>query len=419
MPHDAPLQLSIWQRLASPECAELVRRASEAGASGRSHEPATISALRRLIDDPDLVHAAFQLAEARRKGVIKFADRINTIIADPQGMEMASSLLIARYKARRFVAHASSSGSRTPVLDLCAGIGGDAMGLRDAGLDVIAIDRDPTRAWMASVNAHCASRACDALDSALPEGPFHIDPSRRKEHAGGKRVFRLDEHEPGPSQIRSLIARRGAFGGAIKLGPGVDHSELLSLGSGEQEFISEASGSSGGGVRLTQAVLWTGPMAGDAPRRATLVREGHKPATIAGEPDTGPTPRVSSIDAIASHIYEIDASVERARLLHTLCALTGTPMLHPQLGLLTSDHAISHPLLTPFKVHAHMPWNERRVIEWLRAHDSGIVEVKTRGQVVDPDKYQRRMRGPGTKPFAVFVLRADRELVALITSRGD
>jgi len=48
---------------------------------------------------------------------------------------------------------------------------------------------------------------------------------------------------------------------------------------------------------------------------------------------------------------------------------------------------------------------------------AGVVEVKTRGGAVDPDRAQRRLRGPGETPFTVFVLRWDRQIIAMVTRR--
>lgn len=369
-------------------------------------DPADVAAVgrvRALTSDAGLVHAALLLAAARRKGVAKFGAEVATrLMADPQGVEMASSTLAAAHKALRF---ARASPGRV-VVDLCAGIGGDAMGLAAAGLHALAVDIDPARAWMAGINAGCESRCTDALDSTLPPGPYHIDPARRTED-NAHRLFRLGDLQPGATALRILIARRGEHGGAVKLGPGVDFDELRSLGSGEVEIISEDG-------RLTQAVLWTGLLAGVLPRRATLLRDGKPAESIAGDPGAAPVP----VADVARFVFEVDASVERAGLLGVLSDRTGLPMVHPRVGLFTSDRLVIDPFLTPFEVLLAEPWNEKRTRGWLSEHDGGIVEVKTRGKAVDPDALQARLRGTGSTLYAVFVVRVDRELRCFVTRRG-
>jgi hypothetical protein len=364
---------------------------------------AAVSRLRRGAS-PALVNAALELGTARRKAATKFPPAVaDRIIADPQSVEMASSSLVADHKAVRF-REVFGQGAR--VLDLCCGMGGDAMALTRAGLNVLGVDRDPARAWMCGLNAPCEVRTADVLDPDLPDGPFHLDPSRREESAG-RRVFDLSRHEPRPEVWRFLIA--GRRNGAIKLGPGVDAEKLAAeLPPGtphELEFISERG-------RLTQAVAWIGSMAlSPGCHRATLVTglATHSIAGLPGEPPLGPLGR---------YLIETDASVERANLLSELCRTEVLLALHPRLGLLTADRPCDSPMAASFEVLAHMPWNPKRVRAWLRDHDGGIVEVKTRAKTVDPDAVQMELRGEGATAYAVFVLRIGNDIQAIITRRA-
>ena len=67
------------------------------------------------------------LAKARTKAVVKFGDRAAELVADPEGVEMASSTTSAAWKARRFTEAAEAGGGGGRVADLCCGIGGDAI----------------------------------------------------------------------------------------------------------------------------------------------------------------------------------------------------------------------------------------------------------------------------------------------------
>ena len=92
-------------------------------------------------------------------------------------------------------------------------------------------------------------------------------------------------------------------------------------------------------------------------------------------------------------------------------------MLHPRVGLLTSDARIESPWLTGFEVIESMPWNESRVKAALDALGAGIVEVKTRGKVVNPDVVQMALRGVGDRTLTVFVLRFEKTVRAIIARR--
>ena len=388
------LDLDAWQTLMSDQCESLRVKAASIDAG----DVAEVMRLRAKWDMP-LVHAALQLQKARNKLQPKFSSRWQTLVADPAGAEMSTGSRVGLHKAARFA-------KRLPnelILDLCCGIGGDTMCLREAGLKVVAVDSDETRAWMAGINANCVSRACDVL-AELPAGAFHIDPARR---SSSKRLFDLESLQPPVSVLESIARKRR--NGAIKLQPGVDASELSQHGlHGELEIISDEG-------RLVQAVLWMGALSdGDASRTATIVSRSEPTAMLQGSADVNTPP----VGPMQRYIHELDPSVERVGLLTTMCSRTAAPMLHPALGLLTSDNAIDDPFLTSFEVLDHFPWKLPRAKDKLKNLGAGIVEVKTRDKQVDPDSVQRELSKPGNGPIlTLFVLRFDREVVGIISRR--
>lgn len=416
MPPDSPQH---WQQLLSPACEAL----RDAVATIENPTPAQIMTLRDRWP-AELVRIALQLAEARRNAAMKFGWRARSLAADPVGVQMASSLVSARHKAQRFAE--SIAAKDAPVLDCCCGIGSDTIALAERLSYVRAIDAAPCRAWMAAHNAGCISEA-QTIDAgwlrehrdAIAHSYVHIDPERRDAVRG---VRKRGWHELTPSAEILAELLRIAPGGAVKLGPGIAHDEPP---AGELEFISERG-------RLTQAILWTRQLAphaeADRFTRATLLTAHpddalltcqHEPLMIAGQPGAPPP----LAEQTGRFIFIIDPAPERAGLLAQLCDLVNMPMLHPSLGLLTADalpDAATNPhagWLTGFELHAAMPWNRKRVRAWLAAHDAGIVEVKTRDQVVNPDLEQRELRHTGSTLYTVFVLRFDRAIHCLIASR--
>ncbi|MCC6320656.1 MAG: hypothetical protein IT438_04375 [Phycisphaerales bacterium] len=393
-------QLLKWQRLVSSQHAELVEAAA-------AIDPADVAAVERLRlrHDAELVPLALDLAAARRKLEPKWPGQASRLVSDPAGAEMASSMLAANHKAARF---RERLGQGAVVLDLCCGVGGDAMGLVSAGLSVVAVDADPVRAWMAGVNARCEYRACDVLHAGLPAAAFHLDPARRVLGAGGarRRVSALEEHSPPPTVWGDVIGRYGY--GAIKLGPGLDALEFARVmrldAPCELEFLSERG-------RLTQCVAWLDRLAReDGARTATLL-------TDLGAHEVTGAPVELLMGPVGRYLVEADDSVERAGLLGLFGARHGLHGLHSGLGLLTGELAPREPLCTSFEILESMPWVEKHVRGWLRGRDGGIVEVKTRGGAVNTDALQKRLRGDGATAFSVFVLRLGRPLVAFVTRR--
>ena len=389
--------IDIWKRLASPECEGL-------RAAARETDPSDVAAVTRLRKkhDAELVRAALHLADARRKLAKKWAGP--DLIADPEGAEMASGSLAAAHKAARFARIRPGQA----VLDLCCGIGADAVMLKEAGLVVTALDRDPLRAWMASENAGCVVRTEDAETADLADRLFHIDPSRRDE--SGRRIS-YDLLTPGPEFLSSLCEGRT---GAVKLPPGIDRGNARSGDTpepppGEIEYISERG-------KMTQAVLWTGDLA-ESGVSATALRPDRGPARLAGEPGMDHECPWADVES-AAWVHTSDPCVERAGLLPALCARAGLALAHPGTGLLCAGERAEDEFLNAFRVRAVMPWRREKVRDWLREHDGGLVEIKTRGKAADTDKEQKALRWKGETAYTVFVLRFGQAVRAIVTERG-
>lgn len=382
--------LNLWQSLLAPSHTNLVRAASQVAAP----TPTAIATLRKL-GPAELVPLAMDLAIARRKLLPKFGPRSATLIADPSGAEMASSLTSARHKSRRF-----SASPALPLLDLCSGIGGDALGF-PSSTPLHHFDLNPIRAWMASTNTGHPHTVIDITAAELPPGDFLLDPARR-DAANRRAATNSADITPGLDFVASLA--RSNRSGCIKLAPGIDP---LSLPPGELEILSEDG-------ELTQALLWTGSLShGDTLRTATLLSRSHESvATL-----SGPASRPASTSPPRTHLYSIDPCIERAGLIDTLMHTVKAEQLHPGLGILTSDTAITNPFLTRFDLIADLPWDQRNVQAELTRLNAGIVDIKTRDKLVDPDTLAPRLSGSGSTPLTLFILRFGSTPRVLITRR--
>jgi hypothetical protein len=261
MPHHDH-ELATWQRLLEPAQQALVDAASEADAS----QVQDVARLRKRWS-ADLVGCALELAAARRRAQPKFPDAYR-LVADLQGVEQATDHVVATYKAQRFRGANASS-----VLDLCCGIGGDAMALHDV-CNVLAVDRSPLRAWMTQRNVHCAVQTGDVCAVDVADRFVHCDPARRDE-TNAQRAWRLDAYEPGPAFLAHVMNH--AQGGCLKLGPGLDRDALGADTPMEFEYISHRG-------RLVQLAVWFGVLADPGLTRATLLPDEITIATDAFAP---------------------------------------------------------------------------------------------------------------------------------------
>src|SRR5262249_19572573 len=139
--------------------------------------PMDLGRLRKLAA-PAAVAAAIRLSRARAKARLKF-EHGDRMWVDPVGVEQATSEPVARHKAARF--------NCPLVVDLCAGLGGDALAFA-AQTDVVAVDAHPGMCRRLNYNAaiYGVTRRllpvrARAEAFAIPTDAWlHLDPDRRE-----------------------------------------------------------------------------------------------------------------------------------------------------------------------------------------------------------------------------------------------
>ena len=396
-------RLDAWRTLTAPEAGPLLAAAAEVEAAGVT--PSAVARLRR--DHPDgAIPEALELAGARRRGAAKFEDPVRLLL-DRGGVEQATSGAVAKWKATRF-------GS-DPVLDLCCGVGGDAMALADRG-PCIGVDRDPVRAFMASHNAGIDTIVGDVEAVPIDRPLVHLDPARRDE-SSGRRSWRLEDLRPGVDVIRRIVEE--TEGAAIKLGPGLPLPPPTFHARQSVSIVAEAG-------RLVQAIVWTGRLA-----RSTSVEAVDLPSgrTFEGEPAalrSGPV-------ELEGALLEFHPAVERGGLgpqvLREHLAL-GEVEVEPAagLGLAVVDRAPVEQAVAGGRGHwfraisieavvAPRPETVADAIRKSTPNPRQVV-VRTRGGAVDADDWTRRLASlgepAGTGIVEVHGIRLGRRTVAVI-----
>lgn len=328
--------------------------------------------------------AAAQLSTGRR------------LLGPPTALEQASHPQVAAWRARRFA-------TAERVVDLCAGVGGDAVALaREAG-SVVAVERDPARTVCLAGNAREADVAVDAVtgDALGPAvrttGAVHADPSRRR---GDRRARRLADYAP---SVGALAARTSASSArAIVVSPAVDLSDP-ELPRGEVEFVQVGAG-------LVEAVVWSGDLAA-ATATATLLPAGLQ-RSRRGDPDRLP------VGAIGGWLVEVAPAAVRARLHDSLGAEIGARRVAERRALLTAD---DRPPASPWwrarAVEAVLPPRGRAVRAWLRSADERPLEVAAHGVDIAPEAFWRAIGRPPRGPVGrrVDLVRLDDGAVAVVS----
>ncbi len=363
----------------SPRSARLALPTCRGGGSGRRAEQ---------------VAAAVRLAEGRRRGAAKFA-RAGLMWFDPTGLEQATAEAVSRHKATRFA-------GRT-VVDLCCGVGGDALAL-GAVADVLAVDRDMTTGCAAGPSGMprftrppTASRPSGRAPrrSRFPAGPGSIStptvesgPRRARDLAGCLSAgARLPPESPGPSRP----------GGAIKLGPASDFDDHFGADRFEVELVSL-------GGECKEASVWFGAAltcrrrATSLPSRCDLDRPGR--AVRSRAPGGRPG---------GDWVFDPDPALTRAGLARRLRHGARPDPVRPRGRL--PDRGRSHPVAVPVSLRGdRRPAARPQTAQARGRRGLGTLEVKTRGVDLRPEDVRARLRPTGGEPAVVLAGRGPTSL---------
>jgi hypothetical protein len=360
---------------------------------------------------PDVVAAAASQARLRTRAAARFPGPPRWWT--PDGLEQATRPAVAARHARRFAA----AGVRT-VADLGCGDGSDALAMAEAGLAVLAVDRDPDALWALRATAADRGLALRTEQADVTAGGWwltgpaprdagcFVDPARR---SGGARRSKPQAWSPPWSWVVDLAARIPATG--AKVAPGIAH-ELLPPGS-QAQWVSVAGD-------LVEAGVWWGPLReGLATRVATVLRTGTGPAghTEASLDDADGVP-TAAVGPVAAWLVEPDPAVLRAGLVSVLAERLDGHLLDPRIAyVLTDRRPDPGPFGTRYAVLEQLPFARKALRARLRALGHGDVVVKKRGVAVVPEELRAALHLTGDGPTATLVLtRTDAGPLALLVA---
>lgn len=347
----------------------------------------------------ELVRAAVEVAQLRRRGLEKFpsADRM---YFTRDSLAMASSETVARHTARRFAGLAH-------VLDLCCGIGGDALALAENARRVLAVDRDPLALAMARANAravHLEDRI-EFIEADVTEfvqnlplilgrpDAIFADPSRREAAHAARRP---QAYAPTLAWCLELI--RVALRVGIKTSPAMDYEDALDALPAEVEIISLHG-------ECKETMLWLGEFRTCA-RRASILPEQ---VTLT---DTGSTS--AAVAEVGEWIYEPDPAVIRAHLIQRLAGEFRLWRIDRDIAYLSNDAPVKSPFMKTYHVTAVLPWSLKGLNAALTARKIGQVTIKKRGFPLTPDELRPKLKLRGPHSATLICTRVmDKPMVVL------
>ncbi len=364
-------------------------------AVGDSHSVALQAALRQEYP-PEVVRAALTLAALRQQARARFT-RAESMWFDRTRLEQATQEVVARHKAQRFAACAGST-----VLDLCCGIGADAIAIAQHA-KVQAVDLSPLATWYTQRNAEAYGVAANIetlvspVESVAVAGQFvHLDPDRRTQ---GQRQVRLEFGSPALPYLQELT--KTAAGGAIKVSPASNFGGKFT--DCEIELVSVSG-------ECKEATIWFGQLRQPAPFRATILPQG---ATIAGDP-WDYRPRLAPL---GKYLFDPDPAVVRAGLVDCVGESLDLRRLDDAEEYLTGDTLVDSPFVRGFEVVADLTNNTREIRDHFRTSPFGQVEIKCRHMSIDADAIRRKLPLPGNEPGVLLFARVAGKARAIVARR--
>ena len=359
------------------------------------------TALRRAGFSPAETALILTEARLRRRAHAKFGPFADRMLFTQAGLEQATRLDVASHHAARM------RGLGAPrVADLGCGIGGDALAFGGVDLDVLAVERDPVTAALASYNLApfptVDVRVGEAEEADLAGvGAVWLDPARRT--AGHDDTHRVGAaaYSP-PIEFALRVAERLPTG--VKLSPAFDRDALPE--HAEAQWVSS-------GREVTELALWFGDLRRPGVRRAALVVGQHGAAELTGPADSDDVPP----GPLGAYLHEPDGAVLRARLLGDLARATGTHPVGPGIGYLTGARPLGSPFVTTFAIDAVLPFDRLGLRKELRSRGIGRLEIKKRGVDLDPATFRTFLGLAGDGEATLVVTRTPERRVALLCHR--
>lgn len=350
------------------------------------------TALRTAGFDAALVSAALTQSRLRARATTKFGDLAHDMLFTVDGLEQATRLSIAARHAHRF-----RLGGATRVADLGCGIGADSLALAGMDLEVLAVERDPVTALVATVNlrqfpeARVARGDALATDLAAVDGIW-ADPARRTSRG---RTHRIEDYSPAVADLLDLRSRVPRMG--LKLGPGVAHRDIPT--DAHAQWLSVAGD-------VIEANWWFDSLAPEGPGRSAVVISPDTRATTLVQPGNPTAPVTPApTGAIGAYLYEPDGAVIRAGLVYQVAEMVRGHLVDPTIAYLTSDSLRPTPVATAFRVLDAMPFSLKRLRSYLRARGVGRLEIKKRGSALDPAALRAQLALKGENASTIVLTR--------------
>jgi hypothetical protein len=354
-------------------------------------------------------HAVIQLALVRRKARARYSQAEDMLFTG-DALEQLSHPAVARWRARNLLDRFRDVHGSHPerIVDLCAGVGGDAEYLAQLGVPLTCVELDPVRAVFLRHNLTVLGvsadiTVADALTvTTASTDAVYADPARRH---NGRRLTSIGAYRPSVPVLLERHKQAGLV--AITVAPGVDATDAALPADTSVTYL-DVSG------QLTEAVLWGGMACERTPASATAVilpeelvmtRQDESPATAVDHTLNGwlVTARPAAVrarvhDHLAAAIGAKRVAVHRA-LFHTATQPPASPWYHARAIMAVTSAQPKH-------IRAQLALLESRP-----------VEIVLHGVDADVTRLWQQLGSPPRGPagWRIELIRRDNDTVTVVT----
>lgn len=403
------LELDTANWLLTTAAVRLCRSVTEELSLGNNSLKVAEQLARTTTFSPSQRSAVLQLAHLRKKAGSRYP-QADVLYFTKDALEQLSNPQVAQWRAQALLARFRHTTEDSPerIIDLCAGVGGDAEYLGRLGSPLTCIEIDPVRAVFLRHNLsvfgiEATVIVADARTIATRRtDAVFADPARRHD---GQRITSIAAYRPSVPVLLTHHAKAGVL--AVAIAPGVDGDDPALADATEITYIDVAG-------QLTEAVVWGG-VAGTA-------RTVHATAVVLPESLTYAratvVPHVAVNTALDGWLITMRPAAVRARVHDLIAADIGATRV--------ADHrAVFHSTHQP---NASAWFKARRIVTVCSSQPKQIrqrltqladrpVEIVLHGADIDVTQLWQRIGSPKRGPtgWRVEIIRRDRDTVAVIT----
>ncbi|MCY2973838.1 MAG: hypothetical protein NTW52_04130 [Planctomycetota bacterium] len=363
----------------------------------------------------------------------KLARRALSKFSDPQNwawtrrlLEQSSDQWVARMVADAYPVNAL-------VHDVCSGAGGDsvALGLRGP---VRSLDLSPIACLLCESNLQ-SNRVKDfAVENNIAESLIvshddwvHIDPDRRSlgTVGSGNRTTNAEYFMPPLEIVLRLISE--SHGGSIKVAPitQADETSFAKCVTGNHLFHQMGKQFISWGNSVRQQRWWwnidrfpSGTITISTMQTKDLWT--HWTFEAIDRPSHEHFERITeTIPANARFIGDTDPAVRAAEAQMILANQRDSEVLGSEQGYFFTEAipSSSDALIQWFEIEEILPLDRKRLRQYLRSNNIGVLEIKVRDAQIIPEVLRKEMKLSGDKSRTLLITRTGKKLIAVIARR--